>query len=127
MNGNISPNTVKKIVKENKGVAKKCEQKKEENTKEVLDYMDTLVKEKKELLKNSIEAMNKKILDGNSSLKELAIAYGTVLDKEMNYKKLKQDILSEEDKEKKINDNILSITKLLNNPVKERTEADLNE
>ena len=31
MNGNISPNTVKKLVQEDKEFANKCEQKKEEN------------------------------------------------------------------------------------------------
>lgn len=36
----VSPNTVKNIVKENEDIARKCTQKKEENTAEILDYME---------------------------------------------------------------------------------------
>ena len=36
----ISPNTVKNLVKGNADIAKKCELKKEQNTAEILDYMD---------------------------------------------------------------------------------------
>ena len=45
MNGKISPNTVKAIVNADEEFANKCEQKKEENIKDILDYMDSIAED----------------------------------------------------------------------------------
>ena len=50
----VSVNTVKKIVNENASIAQKCKQKREQNTAEILDYMES----RKEKAKDVLDALN---------------------------------------------------------------------
>lgn len=92
LNNNISPNTVKAIVKDNEEIAKKCEEKKEQNTKEVLQTIDDLQVTRKELLTNVLNAMNNKAknIDDFTNIKDLSTAYGIICDKELKFKEIKQ-------------------------------------
>ncbi len=98
MNGNISPNTVKKLVQEDKEFANKCEQKKEENIKDILDYMDSIAEDQKEIITLSLNALKTKLKkpDAFTSVKDIATVYGVIVDKsiklkEMRYKQNKED------------------------------------
>ncbi len=77
--------TVIKIVKQDDTVKQKCSQKQEENTKSTLEYMSEQHETKKQLVKNILEAMNKKSLnvDMFTNIKDLATAYGIIIDKEL--------------------------------------------
>lgn len=86
----VARNTVKNIVLKDKETAKKCQQKNEENTKSVLEAMEERKDKKINLLNNLLDAMDKKAVSPDifTSLRDLAMAYGTVLDKEIKLKEL---------------------------------------
>lgn len=87
---NISEGTVRYIIKNNKEFAKIYEQKSIENTNTVLEAMDNRRKEKIELLDDILKAMKKKATDVDmfTNIKDLATAYGIILDKELKVKEL---------------------------------------
>ena len=55
----VSVNTVKKIVNENASIAQKCKQKREQNTAEILDYMESRKEKAKDVLDAYMEALKK--------------------------------------------------------------------
>lgn len=103
---NISPNTVKSLINKNKEVAQICTQKNIENTKSVLQAMEEKKQDKIDLLDKMLNAMHSKLdnLDMFTSIKDLATAYGIILDKEIKIKELdnknkdNQDVLERLDK-----------------------------
>lgn len=103
---NIAPNTVKNLVNKNKEVAQICTQKKIENTKSVLQAMEDKKKDKIDLLDKILKAMNSKLdnLDMFTNIKDLATAYGIIMDKEIKIKELdnknkdNQDVIERLDK-----------------------------
>lgn len=101
MNGNISPNTVKAIVNSDEEFANKCEQKKEENIKDILDYMDAIAEDQKEIIDLSLQAMKKKLKDPDAftSVKDIATVYGVIFDKAMKLKEIRYKQNKENDPE----------------------------
>lgn len=101
MNGNISPNTVKKLVQEDTEFANKCEQKKEENIKDILDYMDSIADDQKEIIDLSLKAMKKKLKnpDAFTSVKDIATVYGVIFDKAMKLKEIRYKQNKDDDQE----------------------------
>ncbi len=81
----VSDTAVRKIIKADKDSVKKFEQKKEENTKDVLEYMDTL-KDRKNIIVNSF-----------TNIKDVASAYGIIIDKELKLKEIKNREVSNEE------------------------------
>lgn len=90
MNGNISPNTVKALIN-NEDVAKKCRQKKEENTKDILEYMDSIVEDQKEVIALTLQVLKEKLSNPDlfTNIRDVAIVYGTIFDKSLKYKEMK--------------------------------------
>jgi len=83
---NTTDTTVRRLLKKNKdNVIEKVAQKQEENTKSTLEYMESQHNTKKELIKNILKAMNEKSLkvDMFTNIKDLATAYGIIIDKEI--------------------------------------------
>ena len=103
---NIAPNTVKNLVNKNKEVAQICTQKNIENTKSVLQAMEDKKNDKIDLLDKILKAMNSKLdnLDMFTNIKDLATAYGIIMDKEIKIKELdnknkdNQDVIERLDK-----------------------------
>lgn len=131
MNGNVSPNTVKALIN-NEDVAKKCKQKKEENTKDILEYMDSIVEDQKEVIALTLQVLKDKLKNPDlfTNIRDVAIVYGTIFDKSLKYKEMKLRELEIEQKKRensteKINQNILNIANLLNNPMPNRSEEDV--
>ena len=91
-NFNISPNTVKKITN-NSETAQKCKQKKEENTKNILEEMSKTKSKRVNLLNKMIEKMEEKVekVDMFTNVKDLATAYGIIIDKDMKFLELSKD------------------------------------
>lgn len=85
-----SVNTVKNIVKKDEESARKCKQKKEENTKTVLQAMQDNNDKKIKLLNKILDAIDGKIdnLDMFTNVKDLATAYGIIIDKELKVREL---------------------------------------
>lgn len=93
MNG-VSKQTVIRVVKSfnNTETERKVTQKKEENTKDILDYMDSVAEDQKEIIKLSMEAMKEKLKNPDmfTNVKDIAMVYGIIFDKALKSKELKQ-------------------------------------
>lgn len=89
----VSDKTVKRIIvnDNNKEVLKKVEQKKEENTKDILEYMDSISDKQKKIIDLSLEALEKKLAspDMFTNVKDIATVYGVIFDKSLKYKEMK--------------------------------------
>ena len=84
----ISVNAVRKFVLADASCAKLCKQKADENTQDVLAYMDSQKGRVKSVLSKLLVAMESKAdnVDMFTNVRDLATAYGIILDKE--YKRL---------------------------------------
>jgi hypothetical protein len=88
---NVSDTTVRRIVNSDKETLKKVEEKKEENTHDILDYIDTQFEKQKNVIKLSLEALEKKLKnpDAFTNVKDIATVYGILIDKAQKTKELK--------------------------------------
>jgi transposase-like protein len=83
---NVSAEAIRLIVKASKdNVLEKLENKKIENTQTTLEYMQTQHETKKRILNKLLKGIEIKADDINelTSIKDLATAYGIILDKEL--------------------------------------------
>ena len=124
---NVTDTTVKRIVSNNKEILKKIEQKKEENTKDILEYMDSIYDKQKNIIDLSLSALEEKLKhpDMFTNVKDIATVYGVIFDKALKYKEIKTK--NNEGNSADINNNIINISKLINNPVENRTEENMDE
>lgn len=90
---NVSPDTVKRITKQEKDIEQNLSQKKQENTKSVLQELDKTKEKRINLLNKMIDKMNEKVdnLDMFTNVKDLATAYGIIVDKDMKFAELTKD------------------------------------
>ncbi len=96
---NVSDVTVKTIVTKNNETLKKLEQKKEENTQSTIEYMQTQHESKKRILDKILKAIEKKVdnIDMFTNIKDLATAYGIILDKELKFIEMQRGSANNED------------------------------
>ena len=76
----VSLNTVKKIVQGNADIAEMCNRKKEENTADVLSYMESTKEEVCNIIKVGLKVLPEKI-ERAKSASEVTTALGTLIDK----------------------------------------------
>lgn len=89
---NVSNKTVERLVKNNEKVSNKVKEKKEENTKDILEYMDSIVEKQKKIINLSLEALEYKLSktdDVFMNVKDIVTVYGVILDKALKYKEMK--------------------------------------
>lgn len=124
---NVTDTTVKRIVSNNKEILEKVEQKKEENTKDILEYMDSIYDKQKNIIDLSLSALEEKLKNPDmfTNVKDIATVYGVIFDKALKYKEIKNK--NNEGNSADINNNIINISKLINNPVENRTEENMDE
>lgn len=126
---NVSDKSVKRIIEkeENSEMVKKVEEKKEENTKDILEYMDSIYDKQKNIIDLSLSALEEKLKnpDMYTNVKDIATVYGVIFDKALKYKEIKNK--NNEGNSADINNNIINISKLINNPVENRTEENMDE
>ena len=126
---NVSEATVRNIVKNEKNIdiTQKFAEKKEENTETTLQYMQKQHETKKRILDKLLNAIEEKSdnVDMFTNIKDLATAYGILLDKELKVAEinLKRNTGNNEE----INKGLQNIADLINKPKKVRTEEDLKE
>ena len=89
---NVSDMTVKRLVDDNKEVLEKVEQKKLENTQSTIEYMQTQHMTKKRILDKILKAIESKAenVDMFTNIRDLATAYGIILDKELKVLELQK-------------------------------------
>ena len=124
---NVSVDTVKRTVEADDEITQKLTQKKEENTKDILKYMDSIYDKQKKIIDLSLEALEKKLSNPDmfTNVKDIATVYGVIFDKALKYKEIQ--IKNEESDNSTINNNITSIATLINNPVQNRNEDSIDE
>lgn len=89
---NVSVEAIRRIVKEDDEIVKKLEAKKEENTQSTIEYMQTQHETKKRILDKILTAIESKAEDVDmfTNIKDLATAYGIILDKELKVLELQR-------------------------------------
>lgn len=95
---NVSVNAVKNIVLADEETANKCKQKKQENTQSTIEYMQTQHETKKRILDKILKAIETKAedIDMFTNIKDLATAYGIILDKELKVLELNKGVENKE-------------------------------
>lgn len=79
---NRSWHTVKKIITADPdGIRKKCEQKKEENTRDILAFMDQRKDVACDVLDRLLQGLGNETIIERSSINQIATAFGIVVDK----------------------------------------------
>ena len=88
---NISDTSVKRVIKGNEEITKRVEEKKEENTKSVIETIENHRQTRAKLMENILNAMNEKTakVDAFTNVRDLATAYGVIVDKELKFDELK--------------------------------------
>jgi hypothetical protein len=95
---NCSDKQVKRIIVANEEVAKKVEIKSEENTANMLEYFVSQQTTKGRILNKLLKAIEQKSEDADiNTLKELATAYGIIMDKELKIMEMQRGNGSRED------------------------------
>ena len=86
MNG-ISDVTVRDVVMKDPNSLKRLEQKKENNTVNMLERMDNTKEKRIKLLEKMIDKMDEKVenIDMFTNVKDLSTAYGIIIDKELKF------------------------------------------
>lgn len=87
---NTTDTTVRRIIRENKEVLEKVEQKKEKNSQDMFEYMKNKDNDKKRIVDLCFEALDKKLsnLDMFTNVKDIATVYGIIMDKELKFREL---------------------------------------
>lgn len=98
-NNGVSLDTVRKLVMKDENYVQKLAQKKEENTLSTLDYMQTQHETKKRILDKILKGIEIKAEDVDmfTNIKDLATAYGIILDKELKLLELRRNSSNNED------------------------------
>lgn len=113
---NVDTETVRRVVKEDEDFAKKLERKKEENTQTTLEYMDKQHETKKRILDKLLKGIELKAddIDMFTNVKDLATAYGIIIDKELKALELKQKRETSEEDLQKVKDILVTIKEVAN-------------
>ena len=96
---NVDRETVKKLVNEDKDFSQKLAIKKEENTQDILEYMNSIKEKQKRIIDLSLQALEDKLEspDMFTNVKDIATVYGVIFDKALKYKEIQ--IKSKENEE----------------------------
>ena len=101
---NVSDKTVKRVIDSVPDVVEKVELKKEENTKDILEYMDKIYDKQKSIIDLSLSALEEKLKNPDmfTNVKDIATVYGVIFDKALKYKEMKQRRIGGDGEIKKI-------------------------
>ena len=82
---NTTDTTVRTIIKDNKDMAlEKMEQKKQQNTKDILEYMEETKEKRKKVIDLCLEKMEERLnKDELMNIKDIGTAYGVLVDKSL--------------------------------------------
>lgn len=125
----VAVDTVRRIMLTNKNdenFVKKSKQKKEEDTKDILEYMNDITQGQKKVINLSLEVITEMLEKRDKRLtgRDIAMIYGVIFDKALKYKEI-QIKTDDKNKSDEINKNILDLANLINNPAPERREEDI--
>ena len=96
---NVNASTVKRLIDSgyDKDLQEKARLKKEENNLTTIEYMQTQHETKKRILDKILKAIEIKSedIDILTNIKDLATAYGIILDKELKFLELRRNTVTE--------------------------------
>lgn len=91
---NVDKSTVKRLIDSgyDKDIQRKATQKKEENTKDILKYMDEIYDKQKSIIDLSLSALEEKLKkpDMFTNVRDIAMVYGVIFDKALKYKEVQR-------------------------------------
>ena len=90
---NISKEGARLIVNQDKErTCQKLTEKKEENTKDILKYMDEIYDKQKSIIDLSLSALQEKLKkpDMFTNVRDIAMVYGVIFDKALKYKEVQR-------------------------------------
>ena len=119
----VNKSTVQRLISKNQEVQQKAQEKKEENTQDMLQYLESKKEDKKRVIELCFKALEDKLAspDMFTSVRDIAMVYGVIVDKDLKLKEIEATKNNVED----INKNISNIANLLNNPKPNRSDKDV--
>lgn len=119
----VNKSTVQRLISKNQEVQQKAQEKKEENTQDMLQYLESKKEDKKRVIELCFKALEDKLAspDMFTSIRDIAMVYGIIVDKDLKIKEIEATKNNVED----INKNISNIANLLNNPKPNRSDEDV--
>ena len=119
----VNKSTVQGLISKNQEVQQKAQEKKEENTQDMLQYLESKKEDKKRVIELCFKALEDKLAspDMFTSIRDIAMVYGIIVDKDLKIK----EIEATKNNVENINKNISNIANLLNNPKPNRSEKDV--
>ena len=119
----VNKSTVQRLISKNQEVQQMAQEKKEENTQDMLQYLESKKEDKKRVIELCFKALEDKLAspDMFTSVRDIAMVYGVIVDKDLKIKEIEATKTNAEN----INKNISNIADLLNNPKPNRSEKDV--
>ena len=86
----VNKSTVQRLISKNQEVQQKAQEKKEENTQDMLQYLESKKEDKKRVIELCFKALEDKLAspDMFTSIRDIAMVYGILVDKDLKYKEL---------------------------------------
>lgn len=86
LNG-VNKSTVQRLISKNQEVQQKAQEKKDENTEDMLEYLQNKRDDKKRVVELCFKALEDKLVspDMFTSVKDIITVYGIIADKELKY------------------------------------------
>lgn len=121
---NVADVTVKDVIMKNPDVLKNLEQKKEEDTKDILEYMNDITKGQKKVINLSLEVITEMLENRDKRLtgRDIAMIYGVIFDKALKYKEIQlkdKENSNENENLNKVKDIMISIKRVADEDGKE--------
>lgn len=106
LNG-VSDVTVRDVVSKDKDALKKLEEKKEQNTRDMIDYLKSKSENKKRVIDLCFQALEDKLAtpDMFTSVKDIVTVYGIIVDKDLKIKEIESNKVN--------NNNLTKVDELL--------------
>ena len=116
---NRSYETIRRIVNSEETISKKMTQKSEENTKDIIEYMNSKKNDTQRVLTKLLHGIEVKAdeLDMLTDIKGLATAYGIILDKQLKILELQRG-MANNDQLSKVEELITKLDKEAQNDIK---------
>lgn len=98
----VNKSTVQRLISKNQEVQQKAQEKKEENTQDMLQYLESKKEDKKRVIELCFKALEDKLAspDMFTSIRDIAMVYGIIVDKDLKYKEIMNNRVKEDKLEK---------------------------
>ena len=94
----VNKSTVQRLISKNQEVQQKAQEKKEENTQDMLQYLESKKEDKKRVIELCFKALEDKLAspDMFTSIRDIAMVYGILVDKDLKYKEIMNNRVKED-------------------------------